>query len=376
MGIERYRTTASLNGNVLDTGSFQENQSPSSVNDGARELIRNIKQWYLDAEWIEVGNGEIAVNYTRVNGTQVTISSDVTSNYTKGRRVKLKDGTGTTLYGQITNVAYNSPNTTITMSFDGGGSIGSGTITSLKLGIVNPANSSIPAPSPTGSIVMWSGASIIDGWLFADGSLKDKTAYPDLFAVLGNTYGTQTSSQFYLPNLQDKFAIGRGSTYSTLGGTGGSATITPSGTISAPNFTGSAFTPTGSVSVTGSVANHTLTASQIPDHAHNLYVTDYQRGGDCAWNNQATDGRIGGNDINRNNEVSTQNSGKGARIIGGTAQELTTTGGQGHNHSFSGSASFTGASATPSGSISAPSFTGNSASTLSPYIAMNYIIKT
>ena len=107
MGIERYRTTASLNGNVLDTGNFQEQQSPSTVNDGARELMRNIKQWYLDAEWIEVGNGEQSVTYTRVNGTQITIASDVTAIYTSGRRVKLKDGTGTTLYGQITTVAYN-----------------------------------------------------------------------------------------------------------------------------------------------------------------------------------------------------------------------------------------------------------------------------
>ena len=27
MGIEKFRTTASLNGNVLDTGNFQEQQS-------------------------------------------------------------------------------------------------------------------------------------------------------------------------------------------------------------------------------------------------------------------------------------------------------------------------------------------------------------
>ena len=370
MGIERYRTTASLNGNVLDTGSFQENQSPSSVNDGARELIRNIKQWYLDAEWIEVGNGEIAVNYTRVNGTQVTISSDVTSNYTRGRRVKLKDGTGTTLYGQITNVAYNSPNTTITMSFDGGGSIGSGTITSLKLGIVNPANSSIPATSPTGSIVMWSGTSIIDGFLFCDGSLKNKTDFPDLFAILGNTYGTQTASQFYLPNLQDKFAIGKGSTYSTLGATGGASTVTPTGSI-ASTFTGTELTPTGSVSLSGSVANHTLTEAQLPSITGTVELLS--RGGNGS--NQY---------IQRNLTGAFSDSGNGSNYGvgwfgegGSNSRKLTYSfgSGQAHDHSFSGTAGFTGTAVTPAGSI-ASTLTGTSASIINPYIAMNYIIKT
>ena len=378
MGIEKFRTTASLNGNVLDTGSFQENQSPSSVNDGARELIRNIKQWYLDAECIEVGNGEIATTYTRVNGTQVTISSNVTSYYTIGRRVKLVDGTGTTLYGQITNVAFNSPNTTITMSFDGGGSIGSGTITSLKVGIVNPANTSIPSTSPTGSIVMWSGTSIIDGWLFADGSLKDKTAYPDLFAVLGNTYGTQTSSQFYLPNLQDRFILGKGSTYSTLGATGGSATVTPSGTNSAPTFTGSAFTPSGSISISGSTGGHALTQAELPSHFHylvynqnlttnniNLFSTAQKE----YAINKGNNGGMGSSDTHlqsANSSSVTADAGRSSSVGSGTA----------HSHSLSATGTFTGSAGTPAGSVSAPTFTGNSVSTLSPYITMSYIIKT
>ena len=376
MGIERYRTTASLNGNVLDTGSFQENQSPSSVNDGARELIRNIKQWYLDAEWIEVGNGEIAVNYTRVNGTQITITSDVTSYYTSGRRVKVIDGTGTTLYGQITNVAYNSPNTTVTMSFDGSASIGSGTITSFKLGIVNPANSSIPATSPTGSIVMWSGTSLVDGWLFTDGSLKDKTAYPNLFAILGDTYGTQTSSQFYLPNLQDKFAIGKGSTYATLGATGGASTVTPSGTNSAPSFSGSAFTPSGSVSISGSTGSHSLTEAQIPSHAHYVmtdggpitnYTSDWgSANADKAFTRANNQGGMGSSDYHIQYKDATPDR----------ARSSFTGSGSGHSHSLSASGSFSGSSTTPSGTVSAPSFTGTSASIINPYIAMNYIIKT
>ena len=48
--------------------------------------------------------------------------------------------------------------------------------------------------------------------------------------------------------------------------------------------------------------------------------------------------------------------------------------GSGHNHGASGS--FSGNSVTPSGSINTPTFTGNSASIINPYIALSYIIKT
>jgi len=387
MGIENFRTTPANNGNVLATGSFQENQSPSSVNDGARQLIADIKSWYLEAEWIEVGNGQTATTYTRVNGTQVTIASNVTSYYTNGRRVKLVDGTGTTLYGQITGVAFNSPNTTITMSFDGGGSIGSGTITSLKLGIVNPANSSIPSTSPTGSIVMWSGSSIIDGWLFADGTLKDKTAYPDLFAVLGNTYGTQTSSQFYLPNLKDRFILGKGSTYSTLGGTGGSATITPSGSVSTPSFSGSSSSVSGSITLSGNTGSHTLTESQLPSHTHYLFANhSMEQNANSDWVRRS-------GSLHKSSGIDKSASLEGYQASGSDDFKYSMAfdrnnatpsvhpsspvgSGSGHNHSLSGTFNLSSGTTTANGSISTPSFTGNSASTLSPYITMSYIIKT
>ena len=83
---------------------------------------------------------------------------------------------------------------------------------------------------------------------------------------------------------------------------------------------------------TGGAKTVTLTASQIPEHTHNLYVDEYQGGDDAAWANNATDGRIAGNNINRQNRTSTANSGKGAQIIGGTAQELGTSGGSAHDN--------------------------------------------
>jgi len=83
---------------------------------------------------------------------------------------------------------------------------------------------------------------------------------------------------------------------------------------------------------TGGAKTHTLASSELPNHTHNLYVTEYQGGDDCAWGNDATDGRVGGNNINRQNRTSSQNGGKGAEIIGGTAQDIDGTSGQAHNN--------------------------------------------
>jgi hypothetical protein len=93
---------------------------------------------------------------------------------------------------------------------------------------------------PSGGIAMWSGsiASIPTGWRLCDG-----------------TNGT--------PDLRNRFIIGAGSTYAP-GATGGSATSTPTGTIS------------------GSTDGTALTEAQMPKHYHR-FVTGQLAGG--AWPN-------------------------------------------------------------------------------------------
>ena len=350
-GIKNYRTTASLNGNVFSTGTAIEGMPPSSINDCLRQMAKDTKDWYLNAEWIEVGNGETAVTPTRVSGTQITISADVTTAYHTGRRIKLVDGTGTTLYGTITLSAYNSPNTTVTIGWDSG-SIGSGTITSTMLGITSAINTSAPTNIPVGGIIIWTQSTLPNGFLLANGSLVNKVDYPALFTALGNNFGNATSTQFYLPNLADKFVIGKGSTYSTLGGTGGTSTLTPTGSNSALTFSGNAVTPSGSVSV--SVNNHTLTIAQIPSHFH-------VEGGVQEFGTTAS-------------STATTSRNTGHAFPGKQYVTQSTGGGGSHSHGSSGS--FSGNSFTPSGSINTPTFTGNSASIINPYIAMSYIIKT
>ena len=61
---------------------------------------------------------------------------------------------------------------------------------------------------PAGCIMMWGGTTLPSGWLLCDGSLKNKTDYPDLFTILNSTYGPQTSDKFRLPNFINNFPKG------------------------------------------------------------------------------------------------------------------------------------------------------------------------
>ena len=373
MGIENYNIVPGNNGSVLATGSLVEGQAPSTLNDAIRQALADLRNFYNDPQWIEYGIGNGSTTYTRVNSTTVTINANVIDVYHVGRRVKIVDGTGTTIYGTITSVAFNSPNTTIVMSFDNSASIGSGTITSFKIGAISSVNTSSPTNVQTGGLIMWSTATLPDGWLLADGSFVSKTTYAGLWNAIGSTYGTPSASQFYLPNLKDKFVIGKGSTYSTLGATGGSTTITPSGSVSTPSFSGNSVTPSGSISV--SVANHTLTASQIPEHRHHVIKNQgILSNGTSLFSNDTDAVAIGNTGVGGLGSTDTTNQQiSGDANVGRTSVQIGTTG-QAHNHS--GSGSFSGNSLTPSGSVSTPSFSGNSASIINPYIAMSYIIKT
>ena len=61
-----------------------------------------------------------------------------------------------------------------------------------------------------GSIVIWPSDVIPNNWLLCNGALISKTTYADLWALLGDQFGTSTSSDFYLPNLQGIQVMGKG----------------------------------------------------------------------------------------------------------------------------------------------------------------------
>jgi hypothetical protein len=112
---------------------------PSGVNDTIRELMAQIRTWYENAQWVDLG-----LTHTRVSGGSITLAGDYTPVYTVGRRLKMA-GSSTT-YGTISASTYSAPTTTITIAeFNA-----PNTLSSVSLSILTPENSSLPTKFPAG----------------------------------------------------------------------------------------------------------------------------------------------------------------------------------------------------------------------------------
>jgi microcystin-dependent protein len=63
---------------------------------------------------------------------------------------------------------------------------------------------------PAGTIIMYGGNAIPDGYLICDGSIRLKTTWPALFSAIGSTYnqGSVPSNSFMLPDLRGQFVRG------------------------------------------------------------------------------------------------------------------------------------------------------------------------
>lgn len=172
---------------------------------------------------------------------------------------------------------------------------------------------------PTGIVQMYTGSTAPTGWLLCDGSLVNKTAYAALYTLLGSTYGVETVSQFYLPDMRGRspLGVGAGSGLSAraLGGSGGAET-------------------------------HTLSISEMPSHNH---------GGLTDWMNQNWSHS---HSVNFNNSTNgsgmAQESGQG--VVDGTYS--TNSADINHKHSI-----------TSEGG-------GGGHNNMHPFLVMNFIIKT
>lgn len=71
---------------------------------------------------------------------------------------------------------------------------------------------SSPTGSPTGTVVMWAGAAASPpfGWLVCDGSLVSQSQFSELYAIVGNNFGSNPPpGSFYLPDLRGRFVRGQ-----------------------------------------------------------------------------------------------------------------------------------------------------------------------
>lgn len=137
-GIKDYSTTAASN-----TALFPEGMAPSAVNDSARQVQADLRQWYNDAQWVIYGDGDGSFTAAYASATSFTISgANVTSAYEVGRRIKAVGTSTGTIYGTIASSSF-STNTTVTVTWDSG-SLSNESLT-IYLGILTNTNHALPS---------------------------------------------------------------------------------------------------------------------------------------------------------------------------------------------------------------------------------------
>jgi microcystin-dependent protein len=95
--------------------------------------------------------------------------------------------------------------------------------------------------SPVGSVIAFAGSTAPDGWLLCDGSNYSSANYPDLYAVIGTSFGS-TGGYFHVPDLRTRVPVG----------------------LSSSN---TQFQEIGDV---GGAAEHTLSVAEMPSHQHDV----------------------------------------------------------------------------------------------------------
>lgn len=179
---------------------------------------------------------------------------------------------------------------------------------------------------PTGAYIPFGGTSAPSGWLLCDGSAVSRTTYAALFAVIGTAYGTgDGATTFNVPDLRGRPAYGR----DNMGG------------IDAGRIP-SAVTGRNSIGGSGGAGQTTLVEANLPAHTHT--GTTSSDGAHTHTTAIESNGAGG-------------SGGAGRMVSGGTT---STSSNGAHTHTFTTSSVGSGTPAT----------------TLSPALFGNYIIKT
>jgi len=178
-GIKDYSTTQA-NNTSLNGISTAEGMLPSNLNNAIRALMKNTRDFYNDAQWVEYGDGSGSYTAAYVSGTSFTINgADVTSEYHAGRRIKIYLATTAAFrYGVIVSSSF-STNTTVNVTFDSG-SLANETL-SVYLAILTKTNSSIPTEiigtsniSDSAVTTAKIAADAVDGTKIADDSINSE----------------------------------------------------------------------------------------------------------------------------------------------------------------------------------------------------------
>lgn len=108
---------------------------------------------------------------------------------------------------------------------------------------------------PVGSILDFAGSSAPGGWLLCFGQTVLRETYPELFDVIGTSYGSTDSTNFKLPDLRGRVAAGK----DDMGGPSANRLTSAAGGVDGITL-----------GAGGGTQSHTLTIAQMPSHTHTL----------------------------------------------------------------------------------------------------------
>jgi hypothetical protein len=136
--ISTWSTNAASNTSASPDGA-PEGMPPSGVNDTIRELMAQIRTWYENAQWVDLG-----LTHTRVSGSVFTLAGNYVATYEVGRRVKMTGSS--TAYGTISASTYSAPTTTVTV-YEANLPV---TLGAVSLSILSPTGGGLPTQFTVG----------------------------------------------------------------------------------------------------------------------------------------------------------------------------------------------------------------------------------
>ncbi len=89
---------------------------------------------------------------------------------------------------------------------------------------VAPSNLSYSVP--VGAVIQFAGSTAPSGWLLCDGDTILRSEYPNLYNVINTTYGSTNTTDFILPDLRQRFPLGKKGASTPLGELGGQEYVT------------------------------------------------------------------------------------------------------------------------------------------------------
>lgn len=183
-------------------------------------------------------------------------------------------------------------------------------------------------------------------------------------------------------SLDGKVIRGTVNANANQGGTGGSDTITPEGSVSAPTFTGSALsghshgtgtyaTSAHSGTAVADHASHTHTYTEVPNHVHVQTVNSATTGGTSGY----TPDTSTNTGVASGYSTANPTGGVATGTTNGPSATLTHSVTQPSAHSLSGSSESV-SGGTPAGTNSAPTFTGTQFSNLPAFVRVIFCEKS